>query len=279
MKYTNIIYEKKGGIARITLNRPQVLNAMNRAMLEEMSLALYDVESNDEICVLIITGAGRAFCTGMDLGEVLRSGTTVSDSDSLPIPDNPASHPSICRRIRNLPVPTICAVNGYSITGGLELTVACDIILASENAQFGDTHARVGLLPRGRGLTQILQRRMAPNKAREMTFTGNFLSAQEAWHFGLVNRVVPGDDLQRIAEDMAREIVSCHQPTLRKLKYIMNEGEKTTLEVGLMLEAVVADTLRLTVAGRSSMYGLSQPALSGVTREWCVQSMAGRSPR
>lgn len=244
MNYTNIIYEKKDGIARITLNRPQVLNAMNNAMLEEMSSALSDIESNEEICVLIITGAGRAFCTGMDLGEILGSGTTVPGTNSQQILDNPASHPSLCRRIRNLPVPTICAVNGYSITGGLELTIACDIILASENAQFGDTHARVGLLPRGGGLTQILQRRMAPNRAREMTFTGNFLSAQDAWHFGLVNRVVPGDELLKVAEDMAREIVSCHQPTLRKLKYLINEGEKTTLEVSLLLEALEGSNWR-----------------------------------
>ena len=115
MKYTNIIYEKKDGVAKITLNRPQVLNAMNSAMLEEISSALDDIESNEETCVLIITGGGRAFCTGMDLGEMLGSGSKNPGINSQQILHNPTSHPSICRRIRELSVPVICAVNGYSI--------------------------------------------------------------------------------------------------------------------------------------------------------------------
>jgi len=236
MDYTNIIYEKKDGIAIMTLNRPEAMNAMNRVMLEEMSLVLSDVESDDNVCAFIITGTGRAFCAGMDLKEILES-KLVAASDDLSSLDNPASHPAICRRLRNLPVPAICAVNGYSITGGLELTVSCDIILASENARFADTHARVAMIPLGGGLSQLLQRRMAPNKAREMSFTGNFISAQEACQFGLVNRVVPGEELLKTAEDMARDMMGCHQPSLRKMKYLLNKGEETNLEHGLLREA------------------------------------------
>ncbi len=220
-KYSTILYEKKDRIAKITLNRPEVLNALNTTLKEELYLALDDIEKDEEIDVFILTGAGRAFCAGVDLKEVWQE----------------RKHIDVWERIRNLSIPTICAVNGYAITGGLELVISCDIIVASENAMFSDTHARVGTPPSG-GLSQILPRLIGPNKAKELSFTANYISAQEALQLGLVNRVVPPDELQSVVEGIARDILSCDQKALRKIKYLINEGMKTTLERGMTLEAL-----------------------------------------
>jgi len=223
MAYSTIIYEKKGRIAKITLNRPEVLNAISTTLREELIQAVDEVEKDEEIDVLILTGAGRAFCAGVDLKEALR-------------PDRPRPATiGYCEKIRNLSIPTICAVNGYAITGGLELAIACDIIVASENARFADTHGRAGLLAGG-GMTQILPRLIGPNKAKELSFTGNYLSAQEALQFGLVNRVVPPDELPSVVEGIARDILSCNQKGVRKTKYLINKGMSATLETGLALE-------------------------------------------
>ena len=137
MAYSTLIYEKKDRIARITLNRPEVLNAMNAVLSEELAQAVDDIAHDEEVDVLILTGAGRAFCAGRDLKEVLR------------FDQSPPAKIGAMEKIRNLPIPTICAVNGHAVTGGLELVISCDIIIASEKAVFADTHARAGLVPGG----------------------------------------------------------------------------------------------------------------------------------
>ena len=223
MEYSTIIYEKKDRIAKVTLNRPEVLNALNTALRGELCLALDEIEKDDEVGVFILTGAGRAFCAGVDLKEILQ--------------EKERKHMEMWEKTRNLSIPTICAVNGYAITGGWELAIACDIIVASENAMFADTHARVGIIP-GAGMSQILPRLIGPNKAKEFSFTGNYLPAQEALQLGLVNRLVPPDKLQSVVEGIARDILSCDQKVLRKIKYLINEGVKTTLERGMTLETL-----------------------------------------
>jgi len=225
MEYSTIIYEKKNRAAGITLNRPEALNAMNAALREEVIQALDDIEENEEIDVLTLSGIGRAFCTGMDLKEVFRPN------------GNHQTAMDVWERIRNLPIPTICAVNGYALTGGLELALACDIIIASENAKFGDTHAVAGIVP-GSGMTQILPRLIGPCKAKELSFTGNFISAQQALQYGLLNRVVPADKLQSVVEGIVQDILSCNQAVVRKVKYLINEGMKVTLERGFGIEIV-----------------------------------------
>ncbi len=225
MKYSTIIYEKKDRIARITLNRPEVLNAMNSVLTEELSQAVDDIVKDEEIDVFMLTGAGRAFCAGRDLKEALK------------FEQSPPAVVGVMEKIRNLPIPTICAVNGHAITGGLELVLACDIIIASEKAVFADTHARAGLVPGG-GLSQILPRLISPNRAKELSFTGRYISAQEALQVGLVNRVVPHEELLSVAEGIAQDILSCNQKALRKGKYLINKGLSTTLEAGLTLESL-----------------------------------------
>ncbi len=227
MKYSTIIYEKKDRIAKITLNRPEVLNALNPTLRGELCLAVGDIEKDEEIDVLIITGAGRAFCAGMDLREIFQE------------QDKERKHDECFQRIQLLPIPTISAVNGYAITAGFELAIASDILVASENAMFGDTHARMGLIPSGAiGLSQMLPRLIGSSRAKELSFTANFMSAQEALQLGLVNRVVPPDELQSVVEGIARDIVSCDQKAVRKIKYLINEGMKSTLETARVLETL-----------------------------------------
>ncbi len=225
MEYSTIIYEKKDRIAKITLNRPEVLNAMNTTLTEELTQAVDEIARDEEIDVFILTGAGRAFCAGRDLKEALR------------FDQSPPARIWVMEKIRNLSIPTICAVNGHAVTGGLELVISFDIIIASEKAVFADTHARAGLVPGG-GISQILPRLIGLNRAKELSFTGKYISAQEALRLGLVNRVVPHDELLSVAEEIAQDILSCNQKALRKGKYLINEGMNNTLEAGLILESL-----------------------------------------
>ncbi len=225
MKYSTIIYEKKGRIAKITLNRPEVLNAMNSIMREELPQAVDKIAKDEEIDVFILTGAGRAFCAGRDLKEALR------------FDQSPPAKVGIGERIRNLPIPTICAVNGHCVTGGLELAMSFDIIVASEKAMFADTHGRAGLVPGG-GMSQMLPCLIGPNRAKELSFTGRYISAQEAYQLGLVNRVVPHDQLLSVVDGIAQDILSGSQSTLRKMKYLINKGMNETLGAGLVTESL-----------------------------------------
>lgn len=225
MDYSTIIYEKKGRIARITLNRPEVLNAMSNVMMDELCHAVEEIGKDPEIDVMIITGAGRGFCAGRDLKEALR------------FDEAPKAKAMIMEKIRELPIPTICAVNGHAVTGGLELAISCDIIIASEKAVFADTHARAGLVPGG-GMSQILPRLVGPNRAKEISFTGRYISAQEACQIGLVNRVVPHDQLMAVAESMANDMLGCHQKALRKSKSLIEKGLNLGLEAGLVIESL-----------------------------------------
>jgi enoyl-CoA hydratase len=145
------------------------------------------------------------------------------------------SEASVIGRLRGLEKATIAAVNGYAVTGGFELALNCDIIIASENARFADTHARVGLIPAG-GLSQLLPRLVGIKKAKEISFTGNFLSAEEAHQFGLVNRVVPLEELMPAAEKMAQDIIGSQQWVVREMKRLIDLGEGMTIEDALRLE-------------------------------------------
>ena len=256
VKYSTIIYEKKDRIAKITLNRPEVLNAMNTTLTEELTQAVDEIEKDEEIDVFILTGAGRGFCAGRDLKEALS------------FEQSPPARIGIMERIRNLSIPTICAVNGHAVTGGLELAISFDIIVASDNAVFADTHARAGLVPGG-GMSQILPRLIGPNRAKELSFTGRYISAQEALQIGLVNRVVPADELQSAAGKMAQDILSCNQKALHKGKSLIDEGMNTTLKAGLVLESL--ENLRWRESQRSEAGEAEQ------TREQLLQKGRAQS--
>lgn len=221
MTYKTLIVEKSNGIAKIILNRPRVLNAMNEELLAELVVALDDIEKDDSVHVVILTGSGDVFSAGRDLKCVME-GSERPGGDRY-------------KAIEDLSKPVIAAVNGPCFTGSFELVMCADIIIASENAVFGDTHARFGIIPGG-GQTQRLPRQIGPKKAKELLFTCERISAREAERIGIVNKVVPPEKLDEAAQEMAEKILQNIPETIRTLKSLINRGLKTDLQTGLKME-------------------------------------------
>ncbi|HRE02081.1 MAG TPA: enoyl-CoA hydratase [Ilumatobacteraceae bacterium] len=221
-------------IATITLNRPEARNALSSAVLRRLPQVVREAEARDDVDVIILTGADPAFCAGLDLGELGDSGTNLgagaSERGSRPGEDG--------RRVRGpfppLTKPLIGAINGAAVTGGFELALNCDFLIASERAKFGDTHSRVGVMP-GWGLTVLLPQAIGVRRAREMSFTGNFMLADEALRCGLVNRVVAHDDLLPTTRQIARDIIGNEQPGVRQIR--ATYAEITGDESGWQIEA------------------------------------------
>ncbi len=221
MTYKNLILEKSNGIAKIILNRPRVLNAMNEELLAELVVALDDIEKDDSVHVVILTGSGDVFSAGRDLKCVME-GSERPGGDRY-------------KALEDLSKPVIAAVNGPCFTGSFELVMCADIIIASENAVFGDTHARFGIIPGG-GQTQRLPRQIGPKKAKELLFTCERISAREAERIGIVNKVVPREKLDEAAQEMAEKILKNIPETIKSLKSLINRGLKTDLQTGLKME-------------------------------------------
>ena len=221
MNYQNIMFEKKNNIAKITLNRPEVMNAINEELFVDLIAALDEAEKDDDIRVVIVTGKRRAFSAGRDLHGILE-GTQFAGRKWY-------------QALENLKKPVIAAVNGYCFTGAFELVMCADIIIASENAVFADTHARFGIIPGG-GQTQRLPRQIGPMKAKELLFTSDMIPAKEAERLGIVNRVVPAEELEAATMEMAQKIARNIPEALSIIKSLVNRGMKTTLEKVLALE-------------------------------------------
>ena len=220
--------ERDEGVALLTLERPQAMNALSRSLRRALAEAFRALAAEPEIGVVILTGSGRAFCAGLDLKELGgESGGGVNAIEGEPDP---------IVAMRAYPLPILGAINGFAITGGFELALACDVLVASSDARFADTHARVGIVP-GWGMTQLLPRRIGASRARELSFTGNFLDARTAEAWGLVNRVVEPDALLPTCRELARDMLSCDRETLRGIKHAYDAGERTTLADGLRIEA------------------------------------------
>lgn len=232
MGYDNILYRKHEGIGTITINRPGVMNALSPALLSEIEAALHEAGKDKDVGVVVLTGAGRAFCAGVDLTSLgdrkLQRGRVGA------ILDDPAR--SVIDTIQSIGKVVIAAVNGYCLTGGLEIALGCDLIVASEEAKFGDTHARWGLRPSW-GMSQRLLRTVGIFKAKELTFTADMITAQEAMRIGLVNMVVPGEKLEQTVTELAKKIMSNSLEALAACKYLYNRGALDTLQTGLKLEA------------------------------------------
>lgn len=226
------------GIATLTLNRPRQMNALSAALRRRFGEALAALGADDSVAAVIITGSGeKAFTAGVDLKELETAPLTAAELG----PDGPVN-----RAFRALGKPTIAAVNGFAITGGMELAINCDILVASTSARFADTHARVGIVP-GWGMSQILPRLIGPVRARYMSYTGNFIDAATARAWGLVLDVLPPDELLPYCRKLAADIASCDRATLADIRRAINGGLETTLEAGLELEGRLsqAATLRM----------------------------------
>jgi len=222
--------ECDGELAVVTLNRPDAMNALSGELREALSGAFADLAGSGGARAVVLTGAGRAFCAGLDLKELGRAG---GPGASL------SGGADVVQAVEGFPGPVIGAVNGFAITGGFELALACDVLIASSEARFADTHARVGILP-GWGLSQKLSRAVGIYRAKEISLTGNFVSAEQAAAWGFVNRVVAPDALLDTAGARARDMLSCVPDVLRAYQGVIDAGFATTFDEGLRLESRAA---------------------------------------
>ncbi|MFQ5710848.1 MAG: enoyl-CoA hydratase/isomerase family protein [Candidatus Geothermarchaeales archaeon] len=227
--FKNIIYEKKGGVAKITINRPEVRNALNIETRRELKAALEDARAEEGTRVVVITGAGdQAYCAGADLNEF-------KDMTPMQVREYIRLSRDVTNLIEGMEKPVISAVNGYALGGGCELAMACDIIIASETARFGQPEIRVGLIPGG-GATQRLPRHIGVKKAKELILTGDLIAAAEAERLGLVNRVVPADKLNEAVEELVEKLLSKSPVMLGLAKASINKAMEMGLESGLRYE-------------------------------------------
>ncbi|HEY3722040.1 MAG TPA: enoyl-CoA hydratase [Acidimicrobiia bacterium] len=207
-------------VRTVTLNRPEARNALSVALQREAGAALAAADDDDAVDVVILTGADPAFCAGLDLRELGRDASNLVGGA-----DDPELSPFAA--LWKMSKPVIGAINGPCVTGGFELALACDFLIASEHATFGDTHARVGVMPAG-GMSVFLPRVVGVRKAKEMSLSGNFVGAQEAFARGLVNHVVPHVELLPAARRLAADIAGNDQAAVRSLKLLYDSNEKVS---------------------------------------------------
>ena len=234
MKYEAIIYEKKDGIATITLNRPERLNAIGATMTEDLEHALDEANSDEEVRALIITGAGKGFCSGADLTSL----TSTADQIARGLVDRSPSAGGIrsyTLQIQNSEKPTIAAVNGAAVGAGLSIALACDIRIASDKARFSQIFIKRGLVP-DNGSSYFLPRVVGMAKACEIVFTGDFLDAEQARDYGLVSRVVPHDELMSEARGLATRIAAGPPIAMKLAKRALYRGATTDLASALEFE-------------------------------------------
>lgn len=225
-----VLVEKSGGIATVTLNRPDAMNAVSSQLSAELSQAFVDLQDDAEVGVAIVTGAGRAFCAGMDLKE-LGSGGRESRGDKIGNPMDAA--------LAGFDRPIIAAVNGYAVTAGFELALMCDVIIASTEAKFVDSHVRVGILP-GWGLGAKLSRVIGPVRAKAASLTANPISAEQAERWGLAAQVVAPEQLMPTCRALAEDMLSCPPDALKGYKALIDECLGMNLGAALLYEGAVA---------------------------------------
>ena len=229
MEFKYIIYEKSEGIATITLNRPEALNAFSKEVVEEILHALEDVKSDEDIRVSVLTGAGeKAFSAGADIKAM--AGMTALKARELSLMGE-----KLCVTLENMQKPVIAAINGYALGGGLEVAMSCDLRLASENARMGQTEINIGLIP-GWGGTQRLTRLVGMTKAKELVFTGKMIDAKTAEQLGIVNMVVPADKFREIVRQFAIDLALKAPVAIRVAKALITKGADMSLDSALALE-------------------------------------------
>jgi enoyl-CoA hydratase len=226
----NVLYERKGAIAYVTLNRPRVLNALNQRTFADLRTAFENARDDAAVRGIILTGAGdKAFIAGADISE-LATLTAVEAEEST------SKGQLVLNLIENLGKPVIAAVNGFALGGGCETAMACTIRLAAENAKFGQPEVKLGVIP-GAGGTQRLPRLVGKGRALQLILSGEIISAQEAYRIGLVNEVVPGPDLIQRAEAILKQILANAPLAVKFSIEAVNKGGETSQAEGLVLEA------------------------------------------
>lgn len=247
MSFENIILEIDAPVATLFFNRPKALNALNNALFDELDCALDQIRNNEEIGVLILTGAGdKAFVAGADIAELAKmsplEGKTFSRKGQ-----------KVFSKIEDLPIPVIAAVNGFALGGGSEAALACDFIYASEKALFGLPEITLGLIP-GFGGTQRLTRLVGMNRAKEMIFTGKPVKAREALEYGMINRVCEHESLMEEVLKTAQLIATRGKVALRSAKEVIQTGFNADLDTGCRIEN---DVFGLTMSSVDAKEGTS----------------------
>ncbi len=254
MDYQNVIFEKEEDIAIVTFNRPEAMNALNNQTRTEFAAAVAEVATDDDIKVLILTGSGKAFVAGSDIKEF--SQTTPYFAHNIQ---------RLGEMVEELEKPVIAAVNGFCLGGGCEIAMACDIIIASEKAKFGQPEINIGIIPGG-GATQRLPRLIGACKAKELIYTGEIIGAEQADRLGLVNRVVTMDELMPAAKELAKKIAAKSAAALKLAKTAINRGMQVNLESGLKYEYELyglALSLEDRVEGVNAFLGKRAPKFIG----------------
>jgi enoyl-CoA hydratase len=223
-----VLSETSERVCAVTLNRPDARNAMNTELQRALAIALAGAESDDDVDVVILTGADPAFCAGLDLREL---GSTAANL----VGGRDNEHRSPFTVLWTMTKPVIGAINGPAVTGGFELALGCDFLVASERATFGDTHARVGVTPGG-GMSIFLPQSVGLRRAKEMSLTGNFVDAREALALRLVNHVVPHDELLPTVRRLANDIAGNDQVAVRNLKQLYDRGSELSVGDAIALE-------------------------------------------
>lgn len=246
MTYSNLLFEVSERIARITVNRPDKLNALNDAVIAELGLAIGQIEHDPGIHGVIVTGSGaKAFVAGADIGELSRQGPFDGKARAM-------VGQAVFRRIERCGKPVIAAVNGFALGGGCELAMACHVRIASESARFGQPEAKLGIAP-GYGGSVRLPRLVGKGRALELLLTGQMIDAAEAYRIGLVNRVVPAARLIEESESMLRTMLENGPLALRVCIEAVDSALETTLDEGLLLEANYFGLLASTQDMREGM--------------------------
>jgi enoyl-CoA hydratase len=238
-RFPTLLLERREEIVQLTLNRPEKLNALNRRLQGDLAQALEELAADDSVRVLILTGAGRGFCAGLDLADFQNSLTHFQDG--------PADA-TVFQRLEAMPQPVIAAINGPAVTGGFELALACDILLGSHAARFADTHARLGVPP-GAGLSQKLSRIVGLPRAMALSLSGDFLDAETAFAHGLLSHLTTPEALLPEAWALAERIASAPPETVREMKRLIRQGASLPLGEALQLERQVHDAW----AGRADL--------------------------
>jgi enoyl-CoA hydratase len=235
------------GWAVLALNRPEQLNTLSIALRKEFDRAIRELEADAGVHILILTGTGKAFSAGLDL----------KDWDAGERPAAEAYHWDPVASLQRFSGPVIAAVNGLTVTGGVELVLACDMILASDQARFADTHVRVGLLPGWGGSVRLIER-VGLLRAKELALTGRFFSAQEALRWGFVNDVVPHADLLPRARALAQEMLKARPEDLARYKRLLDEESRLPLPHALQREREASQALSETVSAQDLLQRLAR---------------------
>lgn len=243
MKFENVIFSKEAGIARMVINRPEKRNALNRATRLEILNALEDTKYDSSVKVLVISGAGgKSFIAGSDLTELSTFSALEMEHFMATLAQRAYT------RFEELDKPVIAMIDGLCLGGGLELAMACDMRMASDDSTFGQPEIHLGIMPGGGG-TQRLSRLVGVGKAKELIFTGNIIDAAEAYRIGLINQICCRDELENVVMSVAKQIAQQSSLALKWAKKTINVSQETSLSVGLGYEAL-AECLLFTSKDR-----------------------------